>query len=247
MRPVRWMPFLRSGTVTGMPRRDAAQEAADLLSVIPSFAGLDAATLGAVAQAAIRRSCDAGQIVFLEGEPCAGLYVVQDGWLKAVKVSVTGREQVVRFVGPGEGLGEIGALAGGLNQATVEALEPTTVWIVQRDLLLQLMDEHLPLARVINQNLARRVVHLMSLVEDLSLRPVVARLARLLVEQSTGDVLSRRRWSTQAEIAARLGTVPEVLNRALRSLTDEGVIQVERHQITIIDRQGLETKALSNV
>ena len=241
------MPFVRIGAAMEMPRPDTTQEAAVLLSGIPSFAGLDAATLEAVAQAAVRRSYHAGQIVFLEGRPCAGLYVVEDGWLRAVKVSVAGREQVVRFVGPGEGLGEIGALAGGLNQATVEALEPTTVWIVRRDPLLRLMDEHLPLARVITENLARRVIHLMSLVEDLSLRPVVARLARLLVEQSTSGVLSRRRWSTQAEIAARLGTVPEVLNRALRSLTEEGLIQVERHQITIIDREGLETKAQSNV
>ena len=90
-------------------------------------------------------------------------------------------------------------------------------------------------------------MHLMSLVEDLSLRSVVARLARHLVEQSTGDVVSRRSWSTQSEIAAQLGTVPEVLNRALRSLTEEGLIQVERHQITVIDREGLEAKALSNM
>jgi CRP-like cAMP-binding protein len=175
------------------------------------------------------------------------LYVVEDGWLKAVKVSVTRREQVVRIVGPGEALGGIGVLAGGLNQATAQALEPTSVWIVRRDPLLRLMEEHLPLARAITQNLARRVMHLMSLVEDLSLRPVIARLARLLVEQSSGDVLIRRSWSTQAEIAAQLGTVPEVLNRALRFLTEEGLIQVERRQITIVDREGLEKKALSSV
>ena len=119
--------------------------------------------------------------------------------------------------------------------------------IVQRSPLLRLMDEHPPLAHAITQNLARRVMHLMSLVEDLSLRSVVARLARHLVEQSTGDVVSRRSWSTQSEIAAQLGTVPEVLNRALRSLTEEGLIQVERHQITVIDREGLEAKALSNM
>ena len=230
-----------------MPEADSVPEAAHLLSAIPTFAGLDAATLDAVAQEAIRREYDPGQIVFLEGRPCAGLYVVEDGWLRAVKVSVTGREQVVRIVGPGEALGEIGALAGGLNQATAEALEPTVLWVLQRDPLLRLMDEHPSLARAITRNLAKRVRHLMSLVEDLSLRPVVARLARLLVEQSTGDVLSRRSWSTQAEIAARLGTVPEVLNRALRTLTEEGLIQVERRQITIANREGLEKKSLSSV
>jgi CRP/FNR family transcriptional regulator len=219
-------------------------DAVESLAAIPAFAGLDASLLEAIAQATILRSFDAGQVVFLEGERCVGLYVVQEGWLKAVKISMTGRQQVIRFVGPGEAFNEIGVFAGGLNQATVEALEPAKVWILQRDPLLRLMDEHPPLAHMITQNLAQRVLHLMSLVEDLSLRTVVARLARVFLEHSTDDVMNRRRWSTQAEMAARLGTVPDVLNRALRSLAEEGLIQIERHQILILDRHGLETKAM---
>ncbi len=87
-------------------------------------------------------------------------------------------------------------------------------------------------------------MYLLSLVEDLSLRTVEARLARLLLEQSRGGTVQRRRWATQSEMAARLGTVPDVLNRALRSLVDEGLIQVERHQIQILDLQGLEARAM---
>ena len=76
---------------------------------------------------------------------------------------------------------------------------------------------------------------------------VVARLARMLLEHSTGEVLRRRRWSTQTEMAARLGTVPDVLNRALRSLAEEGLIRIERHQIHILDRQGLRKKATMSI
>lgn len=84
----------------------------------------------------------------------------------------------------------------------------------------------------------------MKMVENLSLQTVEARLAGIFLEHSTSDVLNRRRWSTQTEMAARLGTVPDVLNRALRSLADEGLIQIERHQIQILDRKGLERKAM---
>lgn len=145
-------------------RSDPTHKAIQVVSAIPFLAGLGAPTLEAMAHAAIQRRHDAGQIVFLEGEPCSGLYAVQTGWLKAVKISMTGREQIVRFVGPGEQLNEIGILEGGLNRATVEALEPARVWIVERDLLLRFMDEHPPLARIITLNLARRVRHLLSLV-----------------------------------------------------------------------------------
>jgi len=225
------------------PTDESTHAAAEVLSAVASFAGLDVATLESISRAAIRRKYAAGQVVFLEGEPCTGLYVVQDGWLKSVKTSPAGREQVMRFVGPGEVFNELGVLVGENNLVTVIALEPTTVWIIQRD-TLQLMEEHPQLSRVITQNLARRVQHLIGLVEDLSLRTVESRLARLLLEQSSTDVLVRRRWATQAEMAARLGTVPDVLNRALRNLAEEGLVQIQRHQIQILNRQGLEDKAM---
>jgi len=222
---------------------NAADETVLSLSTVPAFAGLAPALLEAVAQAAIARDFAAGQVVFLQGEPCAGLYIVHSGWLRSLMISPTGRQQVVRLVGAGESFNELSVFAGGVNKVTVEALEPSHVWIVPRDLLLRLLDQHPALGRVIIQNMAHRIQHLMSLVEDLSLLSVEARLARLLLKQASGDVILRRRWATQAEMASRLGTVPDVLNRALRSLVDEELIALDRHQIQILNRSGLEAKA----
>ncbi|HRE26402.1 MAG TPA: helix-turn-helix domain-containing protein, partial [Anaerolineales bacterium] len=80
-------------------------------------------------------------------------------------------------------------------------------------------------------------------VEGLSLRPVTGRLARLILTQSEGDVLIRPRWYTQAELAAQLGTVPDVIQRALNGLSGSGVIAVERGRILILDRVALEKAA----
>ncbi len=52
-------------------------------------------------------------------------------------------------------------------------------------------------------------------------------------------MVQRQRWATQAEMAARLGTVPDMVNRALRKLSEAGMINVERHQIQILDKEGL--------
>jgi CRP/FNR family transcriptional regulator len=89
------------------------------------------------------------------------------------------------------------------------------------------------------QALAERVQHLMAQVEDLSLRPVDARLARFLLEAAQEGSVTRRRWETQAELAARLGTVPNVLNRALRQLEEAGLIRVDRRSIQILDEDEL--------
>jgi len=218
--------------------------AAKVLSAVPYFSELDPATLKTVARSAIRHDYETGQVVFLEGEPCAGLYVVQSGWLKVVKLAPDGREQVLRVVSAGEVFNEVSVLTNVPNPATVVALEPSTVWIIQREVMRRLLDQHPRLARFILQNLAEHVLYLVSLIEDLSLRTVEARLARHLLEQASAGELRRHRWATQTEMAARLGTVPDVINRALRRMVEEGLIEVKRHQIRIIDRQGLKAKAM---
>jgi CRP-like cAMP-binding protein len=227
-----------------MAKNNTTSPVIEALSKTSYFRGLGAGTLQAIAQSAIDRRYKADETIFLEGDPCAGFYIVQEGWLKSVKVSPAGREQVVRFIGPGETFNEVSVLADTPNQVTVIALEAATVWLIRRDTLVRLLEVDQRLARAITQNLANRVLHLMSLIEDLSLRTVESRLARLLLEEATEATLHRRSWATQAEMAGRLGTVPDVLNRALRKLADEGLIRVDRHQIQILDRTELEAKAL---
>ncbi|MBC8503252.1 MAG: Crp/Fnr family transcriptional regulator [Chloroflexi bacterium] len=184
------------------------------------FSAIDKSAMKYLAAASIRTSYDAGQILFIVGEPCIGLYVVESGWLRAVKISTMGREQVIRFVGPGDVFNEVGVLTGGVNLIMVEALEPSIVIIVRRDLLLDLVDRYPVLAKSIIRNLAQRVLYAMNLITELSLHTVESRLARYLLEQSSGNTISRQRWATQATIAARIGTVPVVINRTFRALVE---------------------------
>jgi CRP/FNR family transcriptional regulator len=92
-------------------------------------------------------------------------------------------------------------------------------------------------------NMADRITYLAGMVAELSLHSVEVRLARLLLEAATGGALVRPAWLTQAELAARLGTVPDVLSRALRTLADAGLIRFDRRQITVLDRDKLAARA----
>lgn len=222
---------------------DSLHNSHETLKAVSYFSGLDASALAQVARAAIRRVYGPEQVVFIEGEPCSGLYIVERGWLKAVKIGLDGREQTLQTLGSGDVFNAISVFTDAPNQATVEALEETTLWLVPRNAMLRLLDENPSLAQLVIQDLAGRVQHLISLVEDLSLRSVEARLARLLLEHSEGEGVQRRRWATQSEMASRLGTVPDVLNRALRKLAEQGMIRVARHQIQILDKEGLKTAA----
>lgn len=222
-----------------MDKDEYFQNTAKILKAVSYFSNLDDSAFKLAAQSATRRVYDAGQVILLEGEPCIGFYIVESGWLKAVKIGIDGREHVLQTLGPGDVFNAISVFTDAANQATVIALELSQVWIVRREILLRMMDEHPALARQVVKDLAGRVIHLVRMVEDLSLRSVEARLARLLLEQAEGATVQRRRWATQAEIAAHLGTVPDVVNRALRKLAEEGMIHVERQQIEILDKERL--------
>jgi CRP-like cAMP-binding protein len=206
-----------------------------LLAAAPFFQGLDRATLELVAQNAIERLYEPDQLAILEGEPPAGLFIIQWGRLKASKMAIDGREQILELLGAGDLFNAVSVFANQPHPATVTALEPSKIWMIPQEAMLQLLDTNPRLARGVIQSLARRVLHLVALVEDLSLRSVDARLARLLLEKSVDGVITRRRWATQTEIAARLGTVPDVISRSLHKLANQGLIQMDRRAIRILN------------
>lgn len=213
------------------------------LQRVPYFAGLDPAILQQLVDLATWHEYAPGALVFLEGEVNSGLYNVQIGWVKVVKFSLDGREQVLRYFGPGEIFSEIGLFLARPNPATAITLEPCGIWQLHRTLLQPLLAAHPDLLLHVMANMADRIAYLAGLVADLSLHTVEVRLARLLLDEASDGTLVRQSWLTQAELAARLGTVPDVLNRGLRSLAEAGLIQVERRQITILDRPGLMQRA----
>ena len=222
------------------------EEVIKILGRTPFFSSFDSKTLNHLAAATFQHKYETGQNVFLEGNPCIGLYIVKSGWLRAVKISSAGREQVIRFVGPGDIFNEISVLTGDVNLITVEVLEPAELLIIQRNKLLNQIEKNPEIAKFIIQSLAQRVLHAMNLIVDLSLHSIESRLARFLLENATGDYIYRKSWGTQAAIASRIGTVPVVINRAFRALVEENMIDFDRTRIHILNRTELERKALIN-
>lgn len=203
------------------------------------FQGLDSETLGLLAGESRRREYAPGDVVFMEGEPAEGLYVLESGWVRAVKTSGQGREQVLQFVGPGEAFNTVSVFTRGLNPATALALEPSTAWFVPRETILRLLRERPEFAQRVLENMAERMLHLVGLVADLSLRTVSERLADLILTQAEGGVLIRPKWFTLAEVAARLGTVADVVQRAIGKFQSDGLVDVRRREIRVLDEAGL--------
>lgn len=217
------------------------------LQKLPRFYDLAPQTQDVLAASAVRRQYDAGQVIYVEGEPAEWVYVLESGWLKATRMTREGREQAMLFLRPVDVFGDVAVLTGRSYPGTVVALEPVTVWAIPAATILELIPRCPDLAMAVIRHLGDRVLHYVNLVEDLSLRSVEARLAAKLLENAELHegkwIVPRREWTTFDEMAVRLGTVRDVLSRALKTLEGENLLKVERHQILILDPGGLEERA----
>jgi CRP/FNR family transcriptional regulator len=211
-----------------------------LLKAVPYFRALDDEALAAVSREVVTRHYRAGEIIFLEGDPDAGLHLVAEGLCKVYRLSESGREHVLATLRPGDSCNEVPVVDGGPNPANFAALEDSTVWVILADSLTRLRRRYPALNEMIIKNLAMRCRQLVQRVYNLSFLSVTGRLAAFLLQQSDEQSeLSRRQW-TQDDIAAHLGTVREMVARAFRELQEAELIALDRHRIEILDREGLE-------
>ena len=226
------------------------ENTAQALRRITLFAGLSDDALARVAREAVHRTFAVGETIIFEGDPCQAAYFIAEGNVRVYRLSPGGREQVLARLGPGQAFNTVPPFESqGVNHATVQALSHVTLYGIAREDFRRLVSECAELALAILHDFADRLDHLTNLVEDLSLRTVRGRLARFLLDRASAEpgggedtVQATRRW-TQEEMAAYLGTVRDMVGRALRAFTDAGLVRIDRQRIVLLDREGLEAEA----
>jgi len=154
--------------------------------------------------------------------------------LRAYASSAEGRDVVLSEHGPGEYVGEL-SLDGATRSASVKTLEPTTCCVVQAAQLPAFLAEHPEFALHLSQKLTRMVRRLTEQVKSLALQDVYGRMVRLMMELSdpVGDERVVREKLTQQDIADRVGSSREMVNRVMKELTTGGYVAVRdgRHVI----------------
>ena len=214
------------------------------LSRLSSFTNLSADNLKKIAAASINKTIPAGEIILHEGDEAQSAYFVLSGKVEVFRLALSGREQVLALLSAGQGFNTAPFfLEEKHNPASVRALEQTTVMAIPAMQFLSLLNELPDFNRIVIRDYSQRLKQLTNKVEDLGLYPVRARLVRFLLEQADQKEIPVR-W-TQDEIARQIGTVRDVVGRSLRTLEQEGLIQIQRQRIRLLDRQGLEKIANS--
>lgn len=213
-----------------------------MLQQLPYFAHVAEPSLRELAQQAVHRTFAANEMIFLEGEPSAGLWIVENGRVKAHKLSPDGREYILRFFGPGDTFNDLAALDGAPNPVSTMAVTEVSAWVVSTAVFSQALQVDHEMALAVLQGLVGRVRFVVSRMEDLALRPVTARLAHFLLDQIENPSL-KHPSITRALIANHLATTPESISRSLSVLEKAGAIRFDRHRIIITQPDLLRQQA----
>jgi CRP-like cAMP-binding protein len=225
-----------------------ARMAVDLQVIrqVSMFADLSPEVCAALAGIGVVVRRPAGATLFLEGDPSAGLYIVVEGRVKIMRTSAAGREQVLHVFGPGQHFNHVPVFDGGPCPADAVAQTDVALALLPATALRDLAARNGPLAMALLTELSGRLRALVNLVDNLALHSVQGRLAGLLLAQAeAADRGEIPQPLSQAEMAARLGTVREMIGRSLKTFESLGLVEIRRGSIAVIDREGLAMQAES--
>ncbi len=215
---------------------------------VPFLRALPHAALVELGQAMRHRHIERGQVLALAGDPVEHLIVVAQGRLKLAQTTISGREQLLRTVDPGEFHGELALFAPARYDGDLIALDPSEVCLLGREAVQGLLTRHPDAAITLVETLARRLTQAERMIADLGLHDVGQRLAGELLRAS-GDATVANDTRVRLpvpwrEVAARIGTTPESLSRRLRVLADAGIVRQERARtVVILDAERLRLLA----
>lgn len=213
------------------------------------FSELDDQTLAVVADRAVPRRFSKDEILFIAGEEARGLHVIVEGSVRAFRESSDGREQVIHVERAGGTVAELPVFDEGTYPSTVAAEEVTTTLFLAKEDVRQLCLQHPKITFAALKVLAARLRRCAELVEMLSLKEVGQRLARFLLSEARqrgnrrDEGLTVSLTQTNQQIAARIGSVREVVSRALSRLQEDDLIILRDRMLIIPDEAALEAFA----
>ncbi len=221
----------------------------DTLRRVAFFAVLPAKEIETLASHCAIRRLAKEEMLFHEGDPCEGLFVVQSGAIKVFKMADSGREQALSIDRAGSTVAELPLFDGGNYPASAAAMEDSTLLFLPKREFLNLCRENSEVAFAVIRTLAWRYRYLTTLVEELSLKEVSHRLARFLRDRALEEGVRTQRGiefplqETNQEIAAEIGTVRDLVSRNLRRFVDRGILRLELRRVIILDMAELEAQA----
>lgn len=226
--------------------RPSTPDVTDTLRRVPLFAELSDHQLGAIAERATRKRYERDSIVFSEGDLCQELLIVEAGSVKLLKSAANGRQQLMGIERTGNTLAEVPVFDAGRYTVTALVIEPTLLLRLDAEHFRKVCLQQPEVAVKVIKVLGHRLRHVERLVEELSFSTVrgrlIVHLLRIAEEcgNHDGASVNFELKENNEELAARIGTVRELISRNLGRLHGDGLIEMRRRMVRIPNVQKLE-------
>lgn len=215
-----------------------------LLSTCSLCRGLDGPELAAVTEIASFKHLAKGEILFLEGDPAFGFFILLNGRVRIYKSSSDGKQYTLHSIAPGQMFAEVAIFRGDSFPANCVATEDATVAFLPKESFRQLLAQSPQISLKMIAALASFIREYNQKVEDLSLKEVPARLASYLLQMAAKEKADRFSLPvSKTELATSLGTISETLSRNFRKLSDAGLIDLQGEVVVILDVDSLQAVA----
>jgi CRP-like cAMP-binding protein len=235
------------------PASAPAFDSARALSGFALFAGLEPASLAALAGVTRRQSWGAGALIFQRGDEGSHMLAVLSGRIRLSLSTAQGKELVLRHLGPGDVLGELALVDGQPRSADAAALEPVSALVIQRAPFLGIAGRDPGLGLALARYLCAMLRQTNFQMESIALYDLQMRVVRFLLfslRQIHGAALPDRAVLTlalnQSELSAVLGASRPKINQVLQGLAAAGAIRREGDQVVCLCARLLELSETSD-
>ncbi|WP_406243530.1 Crp/Fnr family transcriptional regulator [Tissierella carlieri] len=216
------------------------REGKNCIEIVPIFSNLTYEEMMEVARITKEKTFEKGEMIYMAGDKGDKLYVIHSGKVKITRFTDSGKEQVIRVLGPGDFMGELSIFSPLPLTDNGEALSQTVACMIDGKKLKELMKKYPTIAFKVMEELSQRLEKAEHLIENISLHRVERRLALTLINMANekGEVSLKM---SKRDFASHLGMSQETLSRKLTVFQDMGIIKLIGHRrIILLDIEALE-------
>ncbi len=223
--------------------RELVREKVDYLSTIQIFRDLSMGELAEMDRQTTMATCEPGRIFYMPEDSGEVLFLLKAGRVQLYRMSPAGKKIVVATLGPGAVFGEMSIVGQGMHNTFAQAVDACMICVMSREDVDRLIRNKPHVAFRFVEALGKRVSALEERLEDIAFKSIPARLAGTLLrlaEQGDGNVVS---GFTHQDFAEMLGTYRETTTQTLNIFKQEGLIEIGRKRIILLDHNGLRAIA----
>jgi len=210
------------------------------LQMVDIFQDLTEEEIEEIDRATTMSSCRKGKILYMPEDTSEVLFLLKKGRIQLYRLSPDGKKLVIATIGPGSVFGEMALIGQGMHNTFAEATEECVLCVMSRDDLERLLVTKPKVALRIFETLGRRLKEAELRLEEIAFKGIPARLASLLLLLADEQGSDRITGLTHQDLGEQIGTYRETTTQTLNIFKTEGLIEIGRKRITILDREGLK-------